>query len=59
MSAARSIGLLIIVGVIAISKLIITGACLAIGFKLGYTIIDKISASRKKEIVQPKVEQAV
>ena len=31
----------IIIGILVILKLIITGICLAIGFKIGYIIVDK------------------
>jgi hypothetical protein len=45
---------LLIIGILVILKLIITGICLAIGFKVGYMIMDKV----EKRNVRPEVAVA-
>lgn len=44
----KDILIIILIAIGCILKLIITGMCLAIGFKLGYMIIDKADSKFKK-----------
>ena len=48
----KDAGTLIVVAILCILKLIITGMCLAIGFKIGYMVIDKVDAKMKAKKVQ-------
>jgi len=43
----KEIGTLIVVAILVVLKLIITGMCLAIGFKLGYLVIESLSNKNK------------
>jgi hypothetical protein len=46
---------LVIVGILVVIKLIVTGICLAIGFKLGYLIVGEAEKRMSKSTVTPTV----
>lgn len=45
----------IIVGCLVVIKLLVTGICLAIGFKLGYMIVEAVERKTSKSTVTPTV----
>lgn len=43
----------IVIAVLCVLKLVITGICLAIGFKLGYVVYEKAQAEYIKRTAKP------